>query len=213
MSFFENKYKEAFKQLNLQLSEKDGVEEYYIGIQEQLMDIQFPRALRQYYLIAGRHGFNTGQNQLLSVNELYTWKNYLVFMKESNGMENWGIQLEQIKDIDPPIYAGLDSISIDPYIQDVCCSDFLIFTLFSHAITGGFEHHEEVYIKPSVLQKIKEDWKNIGGGFYSSIGKIVFISNENFKNEEDVLIAIAGTKEKDFIEMMWDFSAKLHYET
>ena len=134
-------------------------------------------------------------------------------MKESNGMESWGIQLDQIKEIDPPIYAGLDSLSIEPYQQEVCCSDFLVFTIFSHVISNGFEHHEEVSIKQSMLKKIKEDWKDIGGGFYSSIGKIIFIPDENAKDEGDVLITIAGKKEKDFIDMMWDLSAKLHYET
>ncbi|MFX1276771.1 MAG: hypothetical protein ACFFAT_17250 [Promethearchaeota archaeon] len=213
MSFFEHKYLEAFKQLGIKLSDNDGVEEYNIGIQEQVLEIQLPKALRMYYIIAGNHELNYGHNELYSIGDIYMWENFLVFMKESNGMESWGIRLDSIKEIDPPIYAGLDAFSIKPYLQEVCCSDFLIFTLFSHAISGGFEHHEEVHIKVFVAQKIIEDWTDIGGGFYSSIGKIVYIPDEDFKEEEEVLVTIAGKNEKDFFDMVWDLSARIHYIT
>ena len=105
MGIFEKKYIEAFNQLGFTLTPEDGVESYLIGIQEQILEIQIPKALRVFYLIGGKHEINQASNVLYPINEIYVWSHYLIFMQEIGGLENWGTDLEAPNEIDPPIFA------------------------------------------------------------------------------------------------------------
>ena len=82
--------------------------------------------------------------------------------------------------------------------------------LYSQSISGGFEHHGEGQIKLQFATSIKENWKSIGGGFYSpSPGKIIYFPDENFGKDEFVQVTVAARLEKDFFDMVWELSAKL----
>ena len=209
IEIFEKKYMDAFKELGISLTPEDGVPEDKIGFQERVLEVEFPIALRAYYLIAGNQELNQGSNIIFEIQNIYKWEEYLVFMREGNGMESWGISIDSASEIDPPVHAGLDAGFLNPYLQEESCSDFLTLNVFSQAMTGGFKHHGEGHIKTSVAETIKESWKSVGGGFYTSNVKLLYFPDENFGEEGTVFVSAAARLEKDFIDMIWDLSARL----
>ena len=208
LGFFESKYGEAFRELGIPLTPGDGVPEYEIGIQEQVFEFQIPKSLRVFYSVAGNHELVKSMDDLYPIGELYLWEDYLVFMRVQEDSISWGIRVESINDLDPVVHAGLDAKFLEPYSEEKRCSDFLMLMICTKAISGGFEHSIDGHIKLSVAMDIKNNWKSIGGGFYSSSGKLVYFSEEKMGDDESILVTLAGRTEKDFMDIMWTLSPR-----
>lgn len=70
MGTFSQEYEHTFRTLGLKLSELDAIPERFLARFERKMEFRVPRALREYYLLAGNElDFNTVYNRLLPPTE------------------------------------------------------------------------------------------------------------------------------------------------
>lgn len=101
---FRDWYTEQFSEtLSEPLREADGIADADI---DALLDGRtIPLALRDYYLVAGRHWMNTNYEQLLQPNELRTVDSNTIFMDENQCVSHWAFKNEDSMD-DPLVYQG-----------------------------------------------------------------------------------------------------------
>ena len=132
---FRNWYSQQFAEtLSEPLSDADGIADTDI---EALLDGRtIPAALRDYYLVAGRHWMNTNYDRLLQPNELRTENSHTIFMDENQCVSHWAFRNEDSMD-DPSVYQGqLEDDRIVWYPLDQPLSQFIIES-WRETCTGG----------------------------------------------------------------------------
>jgi hypothetical protein len=66
--------------------------------------LTIPRALADYYAVAGRHEINMAHNRLLPIEELQWFDDRLVFMEENQGIASWGIDRAAVLQSNPAVW-------------------------------------------------------------------------------------------------------------
>ena len=87
-------YKKFYRELILTTTgslpaAKDGMSEAEF---DALCKIAVPQALKEYYLVAGRHSISTGYNIFLSPDKFERHDGFLWFMEENQAVCYWGIK-------------------------------------------------------------------------------------------------------------------------
>ena len=85
------------------LSEADSISDD--DIDTQIEGRTIPLALRDYYLVAGRHWMNTNYDRLLQPNELRTEDSHTIFMDENQCVSHWAFKNNDPNE-DPAVYQG-----------------------------------------------------------------------------------------------------------
>jgi hypothetical protein len=71
---------------------------------KQIKNCQMPESLRQYYCIAGKTSINSRHHKLLDPGDHYQINQYTIFMRESQGVVEWGWMNTDVDKVDPIVY-------------------------------------------------------------------------------------------------------------
>ncbi|WP_288559217.1 hypothetical protein [uncultured Victivallis sp.] len=97
---------------------------------DSLCQYPAPQALKDYYLVAGKHPISKEYNIFLPPEEFEVHDGYLWFMVENQAVCHWGIREDDLKQIDPDIWqlhtdrAGRLSAA---YSEDRTVSSFILY--------------------------------------------------------------------------------------
>ncbi len=91
---FQNEYRSLFARLGFPLSKRHIISEEQVNRAENRLAIRLPKALRDYYLVAGREKIlNHSFNRLYSPSEWELHSGKLIFMEENQTVVVWGISI------------------------------------------------------------------------------------------------------------------------
>jgi hypothetical protein len=159
------KYRQVIESLAKSLTSEDGVPAAEITAGEHRLGVRLPRALREYYLIAGRlDQLNRAHNRLYSAQDWFVDAGKLAFMEENQRVVFWGIPINGKTDDDPPVLQGVN-ISDQPiewHPEHGCCSEFLVMMLHWQAVCGGMPFIGAADISSAALGRIRADWRFVG---------------------------------------------------
>jgi hypothetical protein len=124
---FKTYYRKRFREiLGEPLEPSDGLGEQKVQRALRKRSLVIPRALAEYYAIAGRHEINARHNRLLPIGELAWEGEKLVFMEENQCVALWGIDKAAIEDSNPVVWQGPNNEPIEWYEEPYCLSQFLM---------------------------------------------------------------------------------------
>jgi hypothetical protein len=104
------RYRQAIEVLDRPLTSEDGLPDRDIVMGEQRLGVRLPRALREYYGIAGRLDLNRAHNQLYTPHEWFVDAGKFVFMEENQEVVYWGIPISEEVGDDPPVSQGVNVV-------------------------------------------------------------------------------------------------------
>jgi hypothetical protein len=105
----------------------DGVPEATLRKAEKRLQIRLPRAMRDYYLLAGAvDHLNRAHHQLFSPDRLRIEDGHLWFMEENQAVVRWGLPLQRLSEGDPPVYQRANAASATCFSENLSFSTFLI---------------------------------------------------------------------------------------
>jgi hypothetical protein len=159
------RYRQAIEVLDRPLISEDGLPDREIVMGEQRLGVRLPRALREYYGIAGRlDHLNRAHNRLYAPHEWFVDAGELVFMEENQVVVYWGIPISDWLGDDPPVLQGVNVIDqpIDWHPEHGACSEFLLVMLHWQAVCGGMKFTGSADISPEALTLIRAIWSLVG---------------------------------------------------
>ncbi|HRH40795.1 MAG TPA: SMI1/KNR4 family protein [Pyrinomonadaceae bacterium] len=85
----------------------DGISLEEIERVERAKKFTLPKVLRDFYLLVGNHeAINYSFNRLIGIENIEIEKRKLVFYNENQGVCNWAIDKNDLKQEDPPVWQG-----------------------------------------------------------------------------------------------------------
>jgi uncharacterized protein (TIGR02996 family) len=189
-------YRTAFAALARPLTPRDGVPEERVARGEDRLGVRLPRALRDYYLVAGRFDrLNQAHDRLLPPGQWELASRKIVFLEENQWAALAGVRADDPAGDDPPVFWG--------YVFDERpqwgrhhdrCSEWLVLNLYRQAVLGGMKYLARADISPQDLAQIEETWPLIGEGFVKAFGK----DGQAVCVEGDAYLNAGGRSRKDF---------------
>ncbi|MBM4072410.1 MAG: hypothetical protein FJ271_26300 [Planctomycetes bacterium] len=193
-------YRKTFEAILRKPSSRDGYSAQTVRRAESRLGAKLPRALRDYYLLIGRHALNRVFNQLLAPNRIEISGGHLVFQEENQAVVVWGTKVSSEAN-DPAVFVAniLNDGTTGPWLPEKArCSQFLSAMLCWQAVCGGLPHRAcaERVGKPA-LQRVKRCWPLLGRTWqlaaYASNGKVVCVVKDGKRS----FLEVAGRTEKD----------------
>jgi uncharacterized protein (TIGR02996 family) len=167
------RYRTAFAALARPLTPKDGVPEERVAQEEHRLGVRLPRALRDYYLVAGRcDRLNRAHDRLLPPRQWELASGKIVFLEENQGVALAGVRANDPAGDDPPVFWGY-MIDERPHWSrhHDRCSEFLVINLYQQAVLGGMRYRGRANITPQNLAQIEKTWPFMGEGYVQAFGK------------------------------------------
>lgn len=158
-------YRKTFEAILRKPSSRDGYSAQTVRVAESRLGTKLPRALRDYYLLIGRHSLNRVFNQLLPPSRIEISGRHLVFQEENQAVVVWGTKVSSEAD-DPAVFVAnvVNDGTTGPWLPEKArCSQFLSAMLCLQAVFGGLPHRgfAERVGRPA-LQRVKRCWTFIG---------------------------------------------------
>jgi hypothetical protein len=106
----------------------DGLGEEAVEARLTKRGLRIPKALFDYYSLAGYHWINKKRNRLRPIEELEWHKDWLVFMDDDQGVVSWGIHKWDLNTPDPRVWQGVlgeethwlqDSSTLSQFLMDM----------------------------------------------------------------------------------------------
>jgi hypothetical protein len=102
---FKGYYRRRFRELlGKPLAPSDGMGDRAVAKAVRRRSLVIPRALSDYYAVAGKHEVNTEYNRLLPIEELGWRGDRLVFMEENQWVAYWGIDRAACREPNPVVW-------------------------------------------------------------------------------------------------------------
>ena len=205
---FQELYRKTYSNLGFDLKASDRFSEKEILAAENKLGVVAPRALRDYYLAAGKEKkLNTAFNRLLSPQDWEIHQEKIVFMVENQRVVVWGTDPHG-KSPDPqvfqsPTFKGKLNAWYD---EGAACSAFLTFILhLQSAYGGGMPHLASAPVTREIQSRLDDKWHFIGeiGGMrtYSGPGQaICFMKFPDFFTKTDGWRIFAGASDKKSLD-------------
>lgn len=121
--------------LGLSLKESDGYGKAFVRQKLEKNNLIVPKALLDYYSLAGKLPINTEHNRLYTIEQLNQMGDYLVFMEENQCVCFWGIHKDDVCKNDPVVWQGQNCQDIIWYKEPYTVSHFLM-TMWKWILTG-----------------------------------------------------------------------------
>jgi hypothetical protein len=139
MASFKNYYRSLFRTFGYPLSDRTVLSSNVLTVAEKRLGVKIPKALRDYYLVAGRERrFNTCLDRLLPPSQWSLDKKRILFMEENQVVAWWGVSIRNPRAADPPISQVINDEPIYWLPEHRKCSVFLAVMLHHQAVSGGF---------------------------------------------------------------------------
>lgn len=190
-------YRRTFASVFRKPTPKDGYSLIALKKAEARLGIRLPRALRDYYLLIGRHRLNQAHNRLLAPTELLVGSRHLVFLEENQGVVSWGVAADT-NDDDPAVLQAQDAASGPWFTEKARCSQFMCAMFCWQAVGGGLPHHAGAdKITKSTVLEVKRHWPIIAQMrdlvAFGGSGQVVCV----VKSGKNTSLAVAGRSKKD----------------
>jgi hypothetical protein len=102
---FKGYYRRRFREiLGKPLMPAEGLGDAKVRTALRSRGMVIPRALADYYAVAGNHEINAAHNRLLSIEKLEWRGDRLVFMEENQWVAFWGIDRAGVKEANPVVW-------------------------------------------------------------------------------------------------------------
>jgi hypothetical protein len=112
--------------LGTEPSASDGLGEEAVRRELRKRKLTLPRALVEYYALAGNHPINTQHNRLYSIAQLVWMDDRLVFMEENQEVVYWGIARDDLKTANPIVWQGVNGTPLEWHAEDYRLHQFLM---------------------------------------------------------------------------------------
>jgi uncharacterized protein (TIGR02996 family) len=196
------RYRTAFADLDRPLKPKDGVPEKRVAEGERRLGVRLPRALRDYYLVAGSHPFNEAHHHLLLPEEWFRASGKVVFLEENQGVWHGGVKVNDRAGDDPPVIGKYEGTS-DWWRWPGKCSEFLVTLIYLQGVYGyGMKYRGSAdVLTPEGLAKLEETWPFIGEDFNGPVfgkdGKGACVVGD--------MLCVGGRRRKDYDAIVAEF--------
>lgn len=164
MKDFASDYRKLFSEIGAKLTARDGCPEARIVVAEQGLGVRVPRALRDYYLVAGRERrFNQIHNRFLAPDDWFVTNGHLAFLDENQSVVFWGVRAVKDEAIDPWVFQGVNDDPIEWQREHRYCSIFLKVMVLWHGANGGaMPHIGSAAVPARFVTKLDRDWEFVG---------------------------------------------------
>lgn len=133
-------YLELLELVGISLRPKDGCTEAALAKAEEHLGVRLPDALREYYLLCGRHELNRAHNELIEPAALCWESDHLTFLVENQAVVVWGIARDDCAKPDPPVFQAEHSKARAWSLESKTASRFLSTMLCWQFVNGGAPH-------------------------------------------------------------------------
>jgi hypothetical protein len=164
MTNFQDHYRRVYESLGHRLSHREGRSDSKVGLFERRLGIRLPKAVRDYYLVAGKEQrFNQAFNHLYAPEEWVIDDQKLVFMEENQAVVLWGTEASFEPADDPRVYQGVNGEPIEWYIEHEQCSVVLVVMLhWQGAFGGAMEYSGTAGVSEELVKVLDRDWQFVG---------------------------------------------------
>jgi hypothetical protein len=170
-----------------------------------------PKALRDYYLSAGRHDINRVHNRLVELQALCVERRHLVFMEENQGVVYWGVRFKSAA-ANPTVLQTLDPDDEDEtWNAEARCSEFLAAMLCWQAVNGGMRYiGYSNWVEPKAWAPSLKEWSLAGrirglSAFVRS-GRVVCAETD----DASVLLHVGARNKRDFQALRSEIGVGIH---
>jgi len=209
MGAFQKDYRRVFARLGFPLKTNDGVPAEQIAKREQHLGVKLPVALRDYYLVAGKHRrLNQIYERLYATREWDSESGKLVFMEENQTVVVWAVAVAEKASTDAPVFQSplVDGEIGKWYLEQTSCAIFLKVMLHWQAAYGGGMRFTASAPAPKNLQKqLARGWE-----FAGEVNKMLAYSRQDqaicvlpwreFFERKKILRVFAGAHSKAGLE-------------
>ena len=124
---FSDKYSLALESLlERDLVKSDGLAPAELQSAEERLQLRLPRALADYYLLAGALDLNRQHNRLYPPSALEIMDQKLIFMEENQAVVLWGMGLQELNLPDPIVFQACNDLPLEWYSEEMPFSDFIL---------------------------------------------------------------------------------------
>jgi hypothetical protein len=123
------------------LAVDDGMGDEAVAKALRKRRLTVPRALSDYYAVAGRHWINRESNRLYPISELEWRDDRLVFMEENQWVAFWGIGRAEVGKSNPVVWQAPNAESLEWFLEAYRLSQFLM-AMWRWQLTGVQEEAE-----------------------------------------------------------------------
>lgn len=164
MGSFADTYRTTYATLGHPLEAADELSASRQEAAENRLGIRIPKALREYYRVAGaEENFNRIFNRLLDPKDWFLDAERLVFMEENQAVVFWGVAATDTPTDDPPVFLGVNGDPIAWYPEHAHCSAFLQVMLHWHGAFGGaMKYCSTARVSSQFSKKLKRGWRLVG---------------------------------------------------
>jgi hypothetical protein len=139
---FKGYYRKRFVELlDDRLADADGLGDEAVAKALRKRRLVVPRALSDYYSVAGRHRINREYNRLYPIGELEWRGDRLVFMEENQWVAFWGIPRSEVARSNPVVWQAPDAEPLEWFAEGYRVSQFLM-AMWRWQLTGVQEATE-----------------------------------------------------------------------
>jgi uncharacterized protein (TIGR02996 family) len=197
------RYRTAFAALDRPLTPRDGVPEKRVAEAERGLGIRLPRALRDYYLVAGSHRFNQAHHNLLPPREWSLASGTVMFLGENQGVWQCGVKVNDRAGDDPPVFGEYEGTT-DRWRSPLRCSEFLVTQIYLEAVYGyGMKYRGSAdIVTREGLAELEETWPFIE----DDLDGPVFGKDSQGACVVGDMLCVGGRTRKDFDAIVAEFS-------
>jgi len=186
MNDYQEIYHRIFETLGRPLNPEDGIPEAELPVAEQRLGIRIPKALADFYRLAGKaDDYTSVFNRLLPPNELSMEYGKLMFLVENQEVVVWGTDALAEPTDDPPCYQATNK---EPLAWDCVserCSIFILVMLhWEAAFAGAMPFASTAIVEGKRVDFLDANWSFVGevNGMraYNKSGAVIcFVKWEN----------------------------------
>jgi hypothetical protein len=164
MLLFADRYRFAFANLGRRLTNVDSISAAEIATHERRLNVRFPTALREYFLVAGKaDDFNRAYDRILKPHELSIEGKALVFLEENQDVVFYGTRIGAIDTPDPPVYMAAPNEPNRWFKVNDRCSTFLeVMLQWEAAVSEAMPFGGAAQTTRSTKKVLDQDWEFVG---------------------------------------------------
>jgi len=164
MPSFQKYYRNLFRTFGYPLTERSAISANMLAAAEKRLGVKIPRALQDYYLVAGRERrFGRCHNRLLAPEAWVVDRQRLIFMEENQAVILWGVSLRNPGADNPSVFQGINDDPIQWALEHRKFSMFLAVMLHYQAVCGGFRFCAQADAPDGSAYRFEEEgWTHYG---------------------------------------------------
>lgn len=157
-------YPDLFQMLGRALRPTDAVDPHAVTKAERALSLTAPRALREFYLLAGNaRDFTTVYDQFLPPADWSVQDGKLVFLEENQDVVHYGVDCSAAAGDDPPVWLTTTGDATEWYRVCEGCSEFIATMLVWQCTFGGaLPHAASGLAGPGTESALQARWRHVG---------------------------------------------------